>query len=401
MDGPLDGVRVLEIGRYVSGPFAAKILGDMGAEVVKIEDPESGSPTRVSKLPYDTHGHESLTYRFLYYNTSKKSLAVDLKSPEGAAVFERLVETADVCIENMRPVAMAGLGFGWDELCDLNDSLVYCSIKGYGTEGPYARLPALDTLIQGMSGFATQVGNSGRPESTNVLLIDLLTGMYAATSVVMALYERTVSSDGQKVEVSMLDAAISMLGHQLSEYTGSVHNPGYDPTYGPVFAPNGYFRTADGYLGLFVPDDNYWRDFCAVLGRPEWANEESKYATTEQRLMRRSALIDDLEAIFTEQPTQGWLDEFADCDRTILAAPVNDVEGMIDDPQVRAQGAVESREDPDLGEFYMPAPVPKFSRTPGLAGDVPRLGDATDDLLYELGFSKTERDRMREADVIG
>jgi len=397
MTGPLGGVRVIEVCSAISGPFAGKLLGDMGAEVIKVETPGTGAADRVRNLPYDTHGQSEFTWRFLNYNTSKRSLALDLKTEEGTDVLERLLADADVCLENMRPGAMERLGFDWPAMRELNPELVYCSISGYGP-GPYRSRAALDTLVQGISGFATQVGESDRPESMDVLAIDMTTGLYAAWSVAAALFERERSGEGQRIEVSMLDAAVSMLGHQLAEYTGGRHDSEFEPRYGPAFAPNGYYAAADGYLAMLVLDD-FWAEFCAAIDRPAWADPDHEYATNAGRLESETFRA-DLESVLAERSVEAWLDHFGSVDATVLAAPVNDVDGMVEDPQVRAQEAVVEREHPVMGEYFAPNVVPKFSRTPGEVDDAPTLGSHTDRVLADLGYDDAERQAFRERGVV-
>ena len=399
MTGPLEGIRIIELCSAISGPFACKLLGDAGAEGIKIESPGGGAADRVRGLPYDTHDHDTFTWRFLNYNTSKASVTVDLKADAGTEVFERLLGDADALVENMRPGSMERLGFGWETIRTMNPELVYCSIKGYGPEGPYSDMPALDTLVQGVSGFATQVGTHDRPEMMNVLIVDMMTGLYATWAVTSALYERSHSGEGQRVTVSMLDATISMLGHQLAEYTGGRRADDYEPRYGPAFAPNGYFRAADGYLGLFVIDD-HWEGFCAAIDREGWADRDHPYATNDARLDRHDRLREDLEGVLGERTVEEWIARFEDHEATILAAPVNDIEGMIEHPQVRAQGAVVERDHPVLGKHAAPNFVPEFSRTPGDINDAPDLGTATDDVLGKLGYDEDDRERLREQGVV-
>lgn len=398
MSGPLSGVRIVEICSAISGPFAGKLLGDMGAEVIKIEAPETGAADRVRDLPYDTHGESEYTWRFLNYNTSKRSLTLDLKSEAGTELFGRLLDDVDVCLENMRPGSMDRLGFDWETMHERTPELVYCSISGYGREGLYRDWPAMDTLIQGISGFATQVGSSDRPEAMDVLVIDMMTGLYAVWAITAALYDRVESGEGQRIDISMLDTAVSMLGHQLAEYTAGQHAPHVDPRYGPAFAPNGYYEATDGYLALFIPGD-YWEGFCEAIDQPAWTDPDHEYGTNAGRL-ENEAFRADLEAVLSERSVEAWLERFEAVDATVLAAPVNDIDDMVDDPQVKAQEAVVQREHPDMGRYNTPNVVPKFSRTPGSLDDAPPLGSATDALLADLGYDAAERQALRERGVV-
>lgn len=399
MNGPLEETVVIEICSAISGPFATKLLGDMGAEVIKVEPTETGAADRIRDLPYDRHGNDEFTWRFLNYNTSKKSVSLDIKDEAGKNALRELVSDADVLVENMRPGSMERLDLGWETLRDLNPELVFCSIKGYSSDGPSTDRPALDTLIQAVSGFGTQVGDTDEPESLNLFAIDMFTGMYAAWSISMALLERASSGKGQRIDVSMLDTAISLLGHQLAEYTAGRHHETYEPTYSNTFAPNGYFRTADSYLCLFITDRR-WDDFCTAIDRPEWTDGDHPYSTNAKRMDNLEDFEADLEVTLRRRTTDEWMEHFTSLDAQILAAPFNDIEDVVDDPQVVAQNAILERTHPDMGEYVLPNVVPKFSRTQGHITDAPGMGEDTDSVLGAVGFSEDELAEMRERGIV-
>lgn len=398
MSGPLSGVRVIEICSAISGPFTGKLLGDLGAEVIKIEGVETGASDRVRNLSYDRHGHPEYTWRFLNYNTNKESVAIDLKTEVGKEILWDVLAEADVLLENMRPGSMERLGFDWDSIKELNPGIVYCSIKGYGSDGPYTELPALDTLIQGVSGFATQVGSGDGPGTMEILVIDMMTGLYGAWSITAALFERNFSGQGQKIDISMLDAAVSMLGHQLAEYTAAQHHDEVEPTFGTRFVPKGFYATAEGHIALFTVD--FWEDFCIAIDRPEWADPEHRYGTNDKRLEKIAEFNEDLEAVLADRTAEEWIEHFKACDETILAAPVNRIDELADDPQINAQEAIQKRTHPDMGEYFVPNVVPRFSRTEGSLSEAPPIGDATDKLLERLGYSVEERAEMQKKGVI-
>lgn len=398
VSGALDGVRVIEICSAISGPFAGKLLGDLGAEVIKIESTDTGAADRTRDLPYDRHGKDEFTWRFLNYNTNKKSLAVDLKTEPGKQIFEELLIDADVLLENMRPGSMERLGYDWESLQNLFPHLVYCSIKGYGADGPYTDLPALDTLIQGVSGFATQVGGGEGPGSMEILVIDMMTGLYSAWSITAALFERHGSGQGQKIEISMLDTAVSMLGHQLAEYTAAQHHSDVDPEFGTRFAPKGFYPTAEGEIALFIGD--YWADFCSVIDRPKWADPEHRYGTNEKRLDNHDEFREDLESVLAALTADEWIEYFKQRDETVLAAPVNRIDELVDDPQIQAQEAVTNRTHPEMGEYYMPDVVPGFSRSKESVSEAPSVGESTDWLLEQLGYEADERAALRDDSVV-
>jgi crotonobetainyl-CoA:carnitine CoA-transferase CaiB-like acyl-CoA transferase len=399
MSGPLSGVTVLEICSAIAGPFATKQLGELGADIIKIERVDSIK--RLPQLPHDEiHDSEEFSWRWLNYNTSKSSVALDLQSDEGKDVFSDLVEEADVLIENMRRGSMERLGFGWERLSELNPELVYCSIKGFG-DGPYDDWPALDTTIQGISSFAWHVGDLPRPETTRIVLLDMVTALYAGMSIASALFERGASGEGQHIQLSMLDVAVSLLGHQLAEYTSGQHSEDYEPTYGPIYAPNGYFETADGYLALMVPTPT-WEPFCELVEKPEWTDESHRYGTDRKRIANREELREDIETILTRHTSMEWMERIDDVEGRVTAAPVNDVESLVEDPQIRSQESIVTRNHPVLGEYLSPNVVPKFSRTPGeIRSDAPGVGEDTDVVLSALGYTREKLERLHQKGIVG
>lgn len=397
MAGPLDGLLVVELGAAISGPYAATVLGDLGADVVKIER-RGGGVQRTFPFDHDKEGHPSLTWRFLTLNRSKQSLSVDLKTDEGREIVQELGAEADVWIENMRSGVAERLGVGWDELRTENPELVYCSISGYGDEGPYADLPALDTTVQGVSAFASQVGELDRPEAMNIFVVDMATAIYAALGITTALLERSASGEGQRIDVSMLDAAVSFLPVQLSAYSAGQSNPDYEPHYGQPFAPDGHFETADGYLSMMIGPAR-WEAFCEAIDRPAWTSDH-EYATGDGRFDNRESLREDIEAALAEKTTEEWLAHFGDLDASLPVAPANDVESLVEDPQVAANGSIVEREHHVFGTQYTPDIVPTFSRTPGEITDAPELGEHTGPILSVLGYSDAEIESLRDDGVV-
>jgi len=397
MSGPLDGVTVLEVGSAIAGPFAGTILGDLGATVIKVERP-SGAVQRLSQFDHDRGEHPKLTWRFLNLNRSKQSIGLDLKSEQGQAIFHDLVAESDAVIENMRPGVMAELGFGWESLQEEYPELVYCSVSGYGESGPYAAMPAVDTTVQGVSAFASQVGETGRPEGMNVFAIDITTAIYAAMSVLAALFEREYSGVGQRVDVSMLGAAVSFLGVQLGAYSAGQHH-GFSPDYAKPFAPVGHYATADGYLSMMI-GPGQWAAFTRLLGREEWTEDDHPYATPEGRLERDDELRADIEAVLGEDTMAEWIDRSTDIDTTLPMAPANNVESMVEDSQVRHTEAVTREDHHVYGEYYTHGIVPEFSRTPGEISDAPDLSENADDILRALGRTGDQIEVLRDEEVV-
>lgn len=399
MAGPLEGVRVVEVGTNISGPFGGKLLADMGAEVIKIEHPDFGSPMRHRKLAYDPSEVDEFTYRFLSYNTSKKSLTLDLKSEMSADVFETIVRSSDVVLENMRKGSLDRLGFGWETLKSWNPTLLYCSIKGFG-EGPNSDMAAFDFLIQGFSGVATQIGDGHAPNKMNIYIIDLMTGLYAAWSISMGLFARMRTGEGQRIDISMLDVATSMLNHQLAEYTGGQHSTTYEPTYTSSIEPQGYYATADDFLALLLPDEGYWSAFCKAIGKEEWLDTTHPYSTNEKRVANSSDLKEDIETVLSKRTTEEWMAIFETAENTVLAAPVNDIDDIVNHPQVQTQRAILEQEHPDMGTYYTANVVPKFEQTPGDISDIHSSGFDSEAILRELDYSDEEIALLRERNVI-
>jgi crotonobetainyl-CoA:carnitine CoA-transferase CaiB-like acyl-CoA transferase len=396
--GPLSGYEVVEVCSAIAGPFVGKHFADSGANVTKVE-PLVGSTYRNRPLGYDTHGSDDMVYRFLPYNTGKDSIAVDLKSEGGAEILWELIDEADVLVENMRSGSMERLGFEWERMHERNPGLIYCSITGYGDDGPYRDWPAMDTTVQAVSGWADQIGRSEDPETMDVFAIDHATAMYAIIGILTAIVERGASGEGQRVDVAMYDAAISFLGHHLAEHSAARNDPDVEAAHAGHFAPNGIFEAEDGHFALFVPKE-VWREFCAHIDREEFASDGHRFATGEGRLEHRLELRAELQEIFRERPVEEWIDSFETAVRGVVCAPVNAIEDIPDDPQVQARDLTVTKEDPELGPYSVPNTPYRFSRSETSIDDVPRLGEHTDAILGALGYGTDEIDRLREEDVV-
>ncbi|MFB6310172.1 MAG: CaiB/BaiF CoA transferase family protein, partial [Salinirussus sp.] len=359
---PLSGLEVLEIGSAVAGPFAGRLMADAGAHVTKIE-PLEGATYRNRPLEYDTHGADSLVYRFMSYNTSKDSIAVDLKTDEGREILGRLVDEADVLLENMRPGVLERLGFGWETLHERNPELIYCSVTGFGDEEPYASWPAHDTSVLAISGMAEQIGELDRPERMDVFALDHATAMYATIGILMALVERGMSGEGQRVDVAMYDVALSLFGHQFAEYAGARGDPDVEAVYGGHFAPNEMVAVADGYLAVFVPPEA-WETFCVAMDREAWADPDHRYGTVGDRVRNRIELREDLEELLAGRTAEEWVEYFTENVPGAILAPVTPFEEIPTHPLTEKRGMAVTREQDDIGEYVVPGRALRFSRTP-------------------------------------
>lgn len=397
--GILGGLTVVEAGSAIAGPLVGKILADNGANTIKVE-PLRGDLYRYDKHWYDTHGREDISYRFLEYNTGKESIAIDLKTEEGAEILWGLLEEADVFIENTSAGAMERLGFGWEELHARNPELVYCSITGYGEEGPYADLPAYDPVIQGVSGWADLLSDD-TPELTQLWVLDHVTAMYATIGILMALVERGVNGEGQRVDVAMLDAAVSLFGHPLAEMSAALNDDAVEPHFprGTDNAPVGMFEAKDGLFALLV-DEEAWEPFCRAIGREEYLQEGHRFATLDGRLEHADELDEELRPTFLEKPAEEWVAYLSEEAPGVICAPGNRMEDIPDDPQVQHREIIEERTHPILGEYLLASPPVQFSQASATVSDAPGFGEQTGDILRALKYSDSEIRKLRDEGVV-
>ncbi|WP_276259594.1 CaiB/BaiF CoA transferase family protein [Haloglomus litoreum] len=398
MSGPLDGVEVVELGTAIAGPMVGKLLGDNGANVVKVERLEGG-PHRWSPLWYDPEDVEDLTYRFLQLNTSKDSIAIDLKSEAGAEILWQLVDEADVLVENMRPGVLERLGFGWEELSERNPQLIHTSITGFGEDGPYADWPAVNNSVAAVAGWLDRIGDGDRPSTMrNLFAIDHLTGVYGALGTCMALVERGTTGEGTQVEVTMLDAAISFLSNLVAEYSASLGEDGVEPRYEEVYAPNGVYEVADGYMALWAPAR--WENFCEAIDRPEFADPDHRFATTRGRVEHDEDLREALEEVFRERTATEWASYFDERVRGVVCAPVNSMAEVFEDPQVRHRESIVHRTHPEMGEYAVPRSPVTFPGRSSDVGHAPLLGGDTDTILTALGYPEERIAALHDAEVV-
>jgi len=300
----LDDLLVLDFSRVLAGPFATMLLGDFGAEIVKVERPETGDDTRAWGPPHDAHG--TSTY-FLSVNRNKRSVVLDLRDPAGARTARELARRADVVVENFRPGVMDRLGLGFDALARENPALVYCSITGFGT-GPGAALPGYDLLIQALGGLMSITGpRDGEPQKVGVALVDVVAGLFASIGILTALRHRARTGEGQRVEVDLLTSLLAALANQASGYTVAGVVPERMGNSHPSVAPYELFATADGDLVLAVGNDRQFRALCEVVGDPSLADEVD-FATNDRRVAHRAALRELLEARLRRQPAERWVE---------------------------------------------------------------------------------------------
>ncbi len=390
---PLDGVRVLELCHFLAGPYAGFVLADLGADVVRVEDPSHPDDAR-SMGPH-FQGAQSLY--FLALNTGKRSIGVRLATVEGRAVVEDLVRAADVVIDNYRPGVLAKFGLGHDALHALNPAVITCSLTGYGETGPDAQRAGYDYTIQALAGVMSLAGEpDGPPTKAGISYVDHSGGISAALGVCAALVERARTGTGTHVDVGLFDVQISMLtylaswqrnrGADFTRTANSAH---------PSLVPAQNFRTADGHLALFVGNDGMWRRFVDAVGDPELASE--RFATREERLAHRDEVIDGVQRVLLTASSHEWEARLDDVG--VACGAVNDVGGALVEPQSLARGLVLENEHPAYGHYeHVRGPLPTLG--PGALRPAPLLGEHTAELLEDLGYSPERVAALRDAGVV-
>ena len=392
---PLSGVRVLDLTRVLAGPFCSMILGDMGAEVIKVEEPGKGDDTR-SWPPF--LGGEA-TY-FLSVNRSKQSLTLNLKAPEGRAILQRLVRKSDVLLENFRTGTMERLGLGYKSLARLNSKLVYCAISGFGESGPEASRAGYDLVVQAESGIMDITGfEDGPPVKVGTSIADLVAGMSAAHGVTLALLARHRTRRGQKVEISMQDAMAALLTYQAGIYFGTGAKPGRRGNAHPSIVPYEVFKAADAYLTLGVANNSLWERCCAAMERPELA-KDPRYATEAARVQNRDALVPLLNELLGARPADEWLKRFEAAG--VPAGRIRTVAEVCESAHLQARAMIVTLPHPKAGPLRVLGVPVRLHATPGKAATPPPLlGQHTERVLRAvLGMPRAEVARLRATGVV-
>ena len=394
---PLQGIRILDLTRVISGPFCTMLLGDLGADVIKVESPEGDLVRRQGA------GREGLSWYYATFNRNKRSVVIDLKKPDGKAVLERLIAQSDAVVENFRPGVLDRLGFDDRRLQELRPGLVTCAITGFGPDGPYRDRPAFDFIAQAMSGFMSVTGRPGDPPlRTGLPISDLVAGLYGALGVVAALLGRERRGDaarrGERVDVSLTSSMVSLLAYLATHYfaTGEVlPRSGNDH---PIAAPYGLFRTQDGEIAIAPSDDTYFGRLMDALGLSE-AKRDPDFADNRLRVLHRERLNAMVEEKLMARDSQHWVELLNAAG--VPCGPVYGVDKVFSDPQVASQRMAVDVEHPGHGTVRMLGFPIRLEEAPcAIRLPAPRLGEHTSEILSSAGFSAEELEALRREGVV-
>jgi succinate--hydroxymethylglutarate CoA-transferase len=405
----LDGITVVDLSTFVTGGFATAMLANQGAEVIKVERPEAGDDSRYSGPPFvtaedydgpgtvaDANGESPY---FWTVNYGKQSVELDLKTTEGLAVLYDLVREADVFVENFRPGTAERMGVGYDDIRDINDDIVYCSISAFGETGPWSDRPGYDLLVQGTSGIMSVTGSEdGDPVKVGLPQIDLITAMWSAFGIMGSLLWRERTGEGDRVELGMHDAAIPWLTKQAAK-TFVGEETKRMGTKDPVLAPYQAYPTEDGYLNVGCANQKLWYGLCKEIGRPELADDR-RFATNADRVEHMEELEAELSQVFRRQTTDEWVEQLAD-EAGLPVGPVYNLEAALHNEQTEARGVVTTMEHPAVGEIdVLEHPLNFEHAESGFEEAPPLLGEDTEAVLRRLGYEENDIEYLREEEAI-
>lgn len=404
----LDGVRVLDLSRILAGPWATQVLADFGADVIKVERPGVGDDTRTWGPPYlqDAEGRDtSESAYYLCANRGKRSVAIDFTTAEGQALLRELVMQCDVLVENYKVGGLKKYGLDFTSLQAINPRLVYCSITGYGQDGPYAQRAGYDAAIQAIGGLMSVTGEpdgvpGAGPQKVGVAATDLMTGMYAATAILAALRHAERTGVGQQIDLALLDTQVAWLANQASNYLVGGVVPTRQGTAHPNIVPYQVMPAADGYFMLAVGNDGQFARLCEVIGEPQLASDP-RYATNNARVAHREELVPYLQQRLRTRPAAQWLEALEKA--VVPANPVNRIDQVFDDPQVQARGLRIELPHAGGGSVPMVRNPLKFSATPLHYGQAaPVLGQHTREVLDEvLSIDDARLQALQAQGVVG
>lgn len=384
MAGALNTIKVLDLSRVLAGPYCTMIMGDLGAEVIKVEAPNGSDETRRWGPPFKN----DVSAYYLAANRNKKSITIDLKSKEGVEVVKKLASESDVVIHNFKTGTMERFGLGYGTLAELNPGLVFCSITGFGETGPDRNMPGYDFIIQAMSGLMSITGTKeSGPQKSGVAITDILTGLYACIGIQAALLERVQSGIGQKLDIALYDTAVSALVNIGSNYLMDEEIPTALGNEHANIVPYQTFQTEDGEMVIAVGNDNQFKALCRILGKPAIAEDE-RYQTNPQRVNYREKLIPMLQAVFVTKPSAYWQQKCRE--NNVPSGPIQSLEEVVDDEQLKSRDMFITHEHPTAGMIKMIGSPLKLSRTPiQIKHHPPNPGEHQEEIMERIGTNKT------------
>ena len=392
---PLEGVKILDLTQIMAGPFCTMLLADMGADVVKVEKPGGGDDTRRMGPPF-VNGESAA---FLGINRNKRSVVVDLKAKEGVELVKRMASKSDVFVQNFRPGSLERMGLGHEQLREINPALVYCTISGFGTTGPYARRAGFDLVAQGMSGLMSINGHlGGPPAKVGVPITDLNAGIFAAYGILTAYIHRLKTGEGQHVDTSLMESGIAYTFWESAMYFATGNIPGPMGSAHRLTAPYQAFHTSDGYVNIGAANQSNWERLCRAIGRDKLV-EDTRFLQPSDRMDNIDDLTATLDETFASENSQHWLDTLAEAG--VPAGPIYNMADVYADPQVQAREMMVEMDHPTAGRIKNIGMPVKLSETPGsVRSPSPLLGQHTDDVLSDMGCSEDEIAGLRAARVI-
>ncbi len=397
MTGPLEGIRVVDLTRILAGPYCTMMLGDMGAEVIKIENPDGGDDTRGWGPPF----LNGVSTYFISINRNKKSLTLNLKDERGKELLRDLIRKSDVVVENFRPGTLDKLGFSWEKIHAINPRAIFASVSGFGQTGPRKNEPGFDVVIQGEGGVMSITGEpDGPPNKVGASIADITSGILTAQGVLLALYHREKAGVGQMVDVGMLDGQVALLTYHANGYFATGKIPPRRGNKHPSITPYETYSCKDGYFNLGVGNDSLWRRFCDAMGLGEEIKEDSRFAVNKDRVNNREALQEILDAFFAEKTVGETIATLREAG--VPCGPINNLGQVLSEPQVLAREMVVDVDVPVAGPTKVSGVPIKLSATPGaVRTPPPTLGQHTDEVLEGvLGLDEAKRSALRREGVV-
>lgn len=395
-DLPLSGIRVLDLSRILAGPYCTMMLGDLGAEIIKVERPGAGDDTRTWGPPFADG--ESAYY--LCCNRNKKSITIDLKKPRGVELVKELAKDADVLVENFTPGLMKKFGLDYAALSKSNPGLIYCSITAYGQDGPYRDRPGYDMVLSAVGGLMGITGErNGKPVKVGVAITDVVTGVYTSGAIMASLIRRGRTGRGQHIDASLLDIQVSCLANIASNYLVAGKEAQLWGTEHESIVPYQVFETTDRPIAIAVANQKMWLNFCDLVGKEEWKNDP-RFETNPRRVENREALLALIADIMKEKSCDEWMEGFLAA--SIPCGPVNSMESLFSDPQILYRGMIAEAPHPTIETLRMVAPPIKYSEAPvSVRSAPPLLGEHTDEILGGiLGYDRDAIKALRAEGVI-